>query len=224
MRCERCGKEISDSAAICPSCGTLTMPVQPARPAQPGPVGQPPTQHGTYPTGDYDEPLSSYEQGYAPRQNYMPPQPPPQPNYMPPPQSNYHYGPSYRPPFQQPGSININVYNNYAPPVSPAQKKTNALLVEIICSLFGIFGIGWLVGDETTTGVILLICSVTIYMPFIILGTLFTLGIGLVCIGPLSIGCIIANAILLSNRLKRKAAQQITIIQGQQMPPQYPRY
>lgn len=223
MRCERCGKEISDSAAICPSCGSLTMPVQPARPGQPRPVSQPPTQHGTYPTSDYDEPLSSYEQGYAPRQNYMPPQPP-----QPPPQPNYQYGPSYRPPFQQPGSINISVYNNYAPPVPPVQKKTNALLVEIICSLFGIFGVGWLIGDDTTVGVILLICSITVYMPIIIIGTLFTLGIGLVCLGPLSIAAIIANAILLNNRLKRKAAQRITIIQAQQMPPQmppqYPRY
>lgn len=221
MLCERCGKDISDSAAICPSCGTLTSTASAARPA-----GQPPTQHGPYSTDTYDEPISSYEQGYTPRQDYkQPPQfdyrQPPRSDYAPPPQSNYQYGQSYAPPRFQPGSINVNVYNNYTP---PTQKNNGALIAEIILSLFGIFGVGWLISGETTIGVLLLVGSLVLYIPIAILGIVFTLGFGIVCIGPLSIAAIIINAILLNNALNRKAAQQITILQAQQMPPQYPRY
>ncbi|HVB24920.1 MAG TPA: zinc ribbon domain-containing protein [Ktedonobacteraceae bacterium] len=215
MRCERCGKEISDTAAICPSCGSLTSAISSGQPA-----GQPPTQHGTYPTDAYDEPVSSYEQGYTPRSDFRRP---PQPDYMPPPQSDYQYGQSYAPPrFQQGGRINIGVYNSYTP---PGQKNNGALVAEIILSLFGIYGVGWLIGGETAIGIILLVCSFVIYLPFVIIGIILTLGLGIFCIGPLSIAAIIVNAILLNNALKRKAAQHITIIHAQQMPPppQYPR-
>lgn len=228
MRCERCGKEISDTAAICPSCGSLTSTIAANRPG-----GQPPTQHGTYPADPYeshdthnthDEPVSSYEQGYTPRSDFRRP---PQPDYMAPPQSNYQYGQSYAPPrFQQGGGINVSVYNNYNGYTPPGQKNNGALVAEIILSLFGIYGVGWLIGGETTVGIVLLVCSFVIFLPFVILGTILTLGLGVFCIGPLSIAAIIINAILLNNALNRKAAQQITIIQAQQMPPppQYPRY
>lgn len=201
MLCERCGKDISDSAAICPSCGTLTSGTRPA--------GQPPTQHGPYSTDTYDKPESNYAQGYAPRQDYAPP-----------PQSNYQYGQSYAPPGFQPGGINVNVYSSYTPP----QKNNGALIAEIILSLFGIYGVGWLIAGETTIGVLLLIGSIVLYLPIAILGIVFTLGFGIVCVGPVSIALIIINALLLNNALNRKAARQITIIQAQQMPPQYPRY
>ncbi|MHB8597904.1 MAG: zinc ribbon domain-containing protein [Ktedonobacteraceae bacterium] len=232
MRCERCGKEISDTAAICPSCGSLTSTVATSRPGS-----QPPTQHGTYPSDPYetynthdthdtyDEPVSSYEQGYTPRSDFR--RPPPQPDYMAPPQSNYQYGKSYAPPrFQQGGGINVSVYNNYNSYSPPGQKNNGALIAEIILSLFGIYGVGWLIGGETTVGLVLLVCSFVIFLPFVILGTIFTLGLGVLCIGPLSIALIIINAVLLNKALNRKAAQQITIIQAQQMPPptQYPRY
>ena len=222
MRCERCGKEISDIAAICPSCGSLTSTISTSPSA-----GQPPTHHGTYPSDayhPYDEPVSSYEQGYKPRPDYS--RPPPQSDYMAQPQSNYQYGPSYAQPGFRPGGINVSVYNNYTP---PASKNNGALIAEIILSLFGIYGVGWLIGGETAVGVVLLICSFVLYLPIVILGTILTLGLGVVCIGPLSIAAIIVNAILLNNALNRKVAQQVTIIQAQQMPPmsppsQYPRY
>lgn len=217
MRCERCGKEIADTAVICPSCGSLTSPISTVRQG-----GQPPTQHGTYPTGSYDtheEPMSSYEQGYTPRSDYR--RPPPQPDYMAPPQPNYSYGQQYSPPpqFQQGGSINVSVFNNYTP---PGQKNNGALIAEIILSLFGIYGVGWLIGGETTVGVVLLVCSLVVYIPFAIIGTLITFGFGIFCIGPLSIALIIINAILLNNALNRRAMQQITIVQAHQMPPMPP--
>ena len=111
----------------------------------------------------------------------------------------------------QPGAINVTIVN------PPADKKDGALIAEILLSLFGIFGVGWLIGGETTIGIILLVCSFFIYWPIMILGTLFTFGLGLICLGPLAIGSIILNALLLNNRLKRKAAQYVTV-QAQHMP------
>ena len=62
---------------------------------------------------------------------------------------------------------------------------------------------------ETTIGVILLICTFVLYWPIMLLGIIFTLGLGLFCLGPLAIGAIILNAILLNNTLKQKAAQVV---------------
>ncbi len=70
MTCERCGKEMPDNMAICPSCGTITPAVQ-GRP-------QPPTNHGSYPPDG--PPMGGYGQGYSPQPGYMQP---PQPGYPP---------------------------------------------------------------------------------------------------------------------------------------------
>ena len=102
--------------------------------------------------------------------------------------------------------VNVTVVNN-------ASTKNNTLLtIEVMLSLFGIYGIGWLMAGETTIGVILLICSFVIYWPLLILIAVFTLGLGLACDFPLGIAAIIINAILLNNTLNRKAAQ-ITMVQ-----------
>lgn len=217
MLCERCGRDISDSAIICPSCGANT-----SRSKMP-----PSTSYGDYADG-YTPPQpqagagygqgynQGYQQGYAGSGNYMPP---PQAAPRPP-----DYG--YAPPYNQPpgyGTVNVTVYNN----VGGSNKKTEALVVEIIASLFGIYGIGWLMAGETNTGILLLIGSFVLYWPIFILGTIFTLGVGLLCLGPLGIAAIIVNAILLNNALNRKASAQVTVVvppaQAQQMPPQYPR-
>lgn len=92
-----------------------------------------------------------------------------------------------------------------------SNKNDGALVAEIILSLFGLFGIGWLMAGETTVGVILLICSVIIYWPIMILGTIFTFGIGLLCLGPIAIAAIIVNIILLNNVLNRKAAKFVVM-------------
>jgi hypothetical protein len=103
-------------------------------------------------------------------------------------------------------------------------KNSGALIAEILLSLFvGTYGVGWLMAGETTTGIILLICSFVVYWPFMILGTIFTLGIGLICLGPMAIGAITVNAILLNNLLNRKAAQMV-MVQANSMPPRYPPY
>ena len=124
--------------------------------------------------------------GYAPQQAFMPPQP-------------------YPPPY--PPGVNVTVVNN-------ANKNTTPVLVEVLLSLFlGIYGVGWLMAGETTTGIVLLICSFVIYWPFVILLIVFTLGLGLFCVVPLGIGAVILNAVLLNSTLNRKATQ-ITMVQA----------
>lgn len=221
MTCERCGKEMPDNMAICPSCGTITSAIQ-GRP-------QPPTNHGPYPSGG--PPMGGYEQGYSPQPGYMqPPQPgypplqqgympPPQQGYMQPPQPNYGYGQSYgNVPY--PGAVNVNIVNAAPPPlvgvnvVTAPSTNNSAVLVEVLLSIFlGIYGVGWLMSGETTIGVVLLVCSFLVYWPVLIFGTILTLGIGLLCLGPLAIGAIIFNAIMLNNAIKRKASVQIIMSQ-----------
>ena len=190
MTCERCGKEIPDNIAICPNCGTVTS----AAPGKPKPT----TKFGPYSGGYVDgPPITEYGQGYAPQQGY----PPPLQEYRPP-QQAYGYGQPYNaPPMYQPAIVNVNIVN-------PASTTNNTpVIVEVLLSLFlGIYGVGWLMAGETTTGIILLICSILLYWPILITITIFTFGLGLFCLGPLAIGAIILNAVLLNNKLKQKAA------------------
>lgn len=226
MLCERCGRDIADSAVICPSCGATTS--QSAMP--------PPTGYGNYSTGyrpSQPEPGANYDQGnqgYNPgyQQGYG------AGNYMPPPQAgpqqpNYGYAPPYANQPNQPpayGAVNVTINTN-----TNTSDKNTALVVEIIASLFGIYGIGWLMSGETTVGILLLIGSFVLYWPIFIVGAIFTFGFGLLCLGPLGIAAIIVNAIMLNNALKRKAAQVTVVVpppQAQQqqmrMPPQYPQF
>jgi TM2 domain-containing membrane protein YozV len=83
------------------------------------------------------------------------------------------------------------------------QQDHNTLNTEIILSLIGIFGIGWLMAGETGAGVFLLIGSILIYWPMMFLGTFLTDGLALFCLAPLAIGAIILNAVLLNSKLKR---------------------
>lgn len=191
MTCERCGKEIPDNIAICPNCGTVTS-IASGKP-------QPPTKHGPYSGGYVNEPpVVGYGQGYAPPQ---PAYPPPPLNQYQPQQQNYSYGqPYYGPPMYQSSIVNVNIAN-------PTTSNNTPVIVEVLLSLLlGIFGVGWLMAGETTVGIILLICSFLVYWPVLLIGIIFTFGLGLFCLGPMAIGAIILNAILLNNRLKRKAA------------------
>ena len=205
MICVRCGNAMPNKATFCPVCGTVIE-----RPKSP-----PPTSYGEpYPQSSFSDP-SFYERGYRGQSQAVPP--PPQAGYMPPPQQPFGYAPPYpNAAMYPPGTINVTIVN------APPGKKDGALVAEILLSLFGIFGVGWLIGGETTVGVVLLICSFVIYWPIMILGTLFTLAFGLICLGPLAIGLIILNALLLNNTLNRKAAQYVTM-QSQQMPISPPR-
>ncbi len=199
MTCERCGKEIPDNIAICPNCGTVTS----AAPGKPKPT----TKFGPYSGGYVDVPqVTEYGQGYAPQQGYPPP---PLQEYRPP-QQAYGYGQPYNaPPMYQAAFVNVNIVNPQSAIniVNPQPANNTPVIVEVLLSLFlGIYGVGWLMAGETTTGIILLICSILLYWPILIIGIIFTFGLGLFCLGPLAIGAIILNAVLLNNKLKQKAA------------------
>ena len=214
MICQQCKNELADNAIICPVCGTLKAQTsqrpQNGNPAYPqGDFKQPPEGYGYYQQenrggyqGGYAPPLHPNmnrqgNQGYTSQQNY---------SYAPP----YSTNPGYTP------NINVTVINNPS-----GGKNDGALAAEFILSLLGIFGVGWLIGGETTVGIIMLFCSIFLYWPIMFFGTLFTLGFGLIFLGPLMIVSIIINAVLLNNALKRKAVPFIAVQQPpMQMPPQ----
>jgi predicted RNA-binding Zn-ribbon protein involved in translation (DUF1610 family) len=106
--------------------------------------------------------------------------------------------------FHATNTINVPATAGFA----SARSYDSALAVEFILSLLGIFGIGWLLAGETVIGFLLLACSILIYWPMMILGTLVTLGFGLMCLGPLAVSCVICNALLLNLCLKRKTARR----------------
>lgn len=196
MNCERCGNEMADNALICPHCGTATS-VAKAYTQSP--------QQTHY--GPSSQQVPPYQQGYAPQ-----PGPPPVR------QSGY----SYAAPPQPQMPVYTPMPGSYpAGGLTISQKNNGALIAELILSLFGVYGVGWLMAGETTVGAILLICSFFLYWPFVILGTIFTLGFGLICIGPLAIGAIAVNVILLNSTLDRKATQFVVVPPQAPMPPQY---
>src|SRR5579883_743392 len=200
--CEQCGGEMPDTAAICPSCGTATSMARSGTSAE---YTQAPF---SYPPSEY--PPSEYRQGYGP-QTFSSPS---QPAYT---QHQYSQPYNVPPPTQPPISINVNIAAPVMAPASPGNPA--AIVTEVLLNVFlGIYGVGWLMAGETTTGIILLICSILLYWPIMILGTIFTVGLGLICLVPLAIIALITNPILLSNAIKRKTAY-ILVQPVQTIPP-----
>jgi hypothetical protein len=182
-----------ETTVVCPSCGTVSST----------------SRSGVHnPTSYSQNPPSSYSQGYGPQHQQQQFYPPSQPEYQSQPgyASQPGYGQPYNAMYPQPQvAVNINMTMPTTQPTSAG--NTGAIIVEVLLNLFlGIYGVGWLMAGETTTGIILLICSILLYWPILILGTIFTLGIGLICIGPLAIGAVILNVIHLNNTIKRKTA------------------
>ena len=240
MFCDHCGKQIPDDAALCPYCGMSTG--ESRQPVTYYDVEQ--QAHGNDASLNTSKDDFSHFGGPLPSAPPVPPVPPqaayqngyravplpPRPPYA---SSVPPVAPGY--PVQQPGygpqSMNYAAYAPHMPrvpqfiPVVPAvpvvtsqahMKRDNAVLLEVILSLFGLFGIGWLAGGETTVGIILLICSFVIYLPVLFLGTILTFGVGMVCLGPLAIVAIILNGVFCNSILKRREIQFIVM---QQPPP-----
>ena len=190
--CERCGNDIPDNIAICPKCGTVTLK-EDDNPSPATSYGSHPEWFPGTPSGFADNIQREYpatqSQGYRSQQQ------------------NYSYGQSYNaPPTYQQSTFNVTVLNT---------NNKIPLIVELLLSIFlGIFGVGWLIAGDVAVGVILLVCSLFIYLPLLIISifiAFFTFGLSLFCTGPMIIGAIILNAILLNNRLKRKAASYMPI-------------
>ncbi len=193
MVCERCGSEIEDSASICSSCGSITTRARSASHQH--------TNYGHYPQNGFGEDFSS-QQGYRP-QAFAPPAR----DYAPPTRQEHTRYKRGAPEYQ--AAHNYQAHTTNTPAAGGAMftnKNNSALIAEIIFSLIGLFGIGWIIAGETVIGVILLLCSIFIYWPIMILGTIFTFGYGLICLGPISIAGIIINTLALNAVLNRKAS------------------
>ena len=243
MFCDHCGKQIPDDAALCPYCGVSTGEKKQgvtyydaAQQADVEDASLSPSKDDFSHFGGpvpmpYDTP-ASYQSGYraVPRIPHAP-RAPHVPNISPLPPVNY--------PVQQPGyGPQAMNYSGYAPqqplfvpvpvPVVPVMvgqtqrshmKSGDAVLLEVLLSLFGIFGVGWIAAGETTIGVILLICSFVIYLPLLFLGTILTFGVGVFCLGPLAIVAIILNGVICNAALKRREARLMFM---QQLPVHVP--
>ena len=204
--CDNCGNEMLNGATLCPVCGTLsdTGTKQAQRFVNHELKGQQ-GQQTSFSQDDFRNfggPPPQYQQGYGP----VPGSAPQPTGYPYPPQQAHGYASasyaSLYPPYSQ-GPINVTVINRHS--------SDGAVVAEILLSLIGIFGVGWMIGGETTIGIILLICSIFIFWPFMILGTLFTFGLGLLCLIPLAIGAIILNALLCASAMKRRASQFVVM-------------
>lgn len=82
------------------------------------------------------------------------------------------------------------------------QNATLAIVLEVVCGLFGLFGIGWLVSGNTQTGVILLVGGL-IWDAIAVTIAIFTFGIAFLCIGPINLAILITSTIILNNQLKQ---------------------
>lgn len=187
MICERCGHEIisNSSSVLCPICGTVIrkhtrgQSLNSYIQASQNSAGE----QSTLPPGEFST-LQTTLQPYA--------------------QFSSNESESIPQPIHA-------KKNNNAPAMAGftlACSYDSALAVEFIFSLLGIFGIGWLLAGETVIGLLLLACSILVYWPIMILGTLVTLGFGLMCLGPLAVSCVICNTLLLNLCLKRKKARR----------------
>jgi hypothetical protein len=205
MFCKRCGTQIAQTTKLCPACGTIiehaSMNAQPQTPY--GAYAQASHEQSTQQTREYAVPP------YGNVKNASPP-------------LNGYATPAYKnaPAYDQ------DPYKSYPPSASAfmvTNKNDAALVTEILLSLIGIFGVGWIMAGETTIGIILLVMSIFIYWPIMILGTIFTFGLGLICLGPIAIAAIILNFVLLNSVLNRKMTRFI-ITQppppGMTVPPQ----
>jgi hypothetical protein len=92
----------------------------------------------------------------------------------------------------------------YAPvqPMSaPVRNNGLALVLEVVPGLFGFFGIGWLVGGFTSTGLFLLIGGII----WLVVGSflsILTLGAGFFCMAVINLIVVIVSTLMLNNRLK----------------------
>ena len=119
-------------------------------------------------TPPYSQTLPPYSQAaptnYPPRPPYSQPAPPtpPYPAYSQP------VPPAYPP------------YPPY-PPYAQAQDNTTALVLEAVCSVFGLYGIGWLFRGRVGMGVALLALGF-VWIAFASVATIFTAGLALLCL------------------------------------------
>jgi hypothetical protein len=80
-------------------------------------------------------------------------------------------------------------------------------MLEIPLNVLGIYGVGWLMLGNITAGLTLLLGSLVLW-PVVVLLSIFTMGLGLACLGPLALGAMIANLLLLQRAIQRDALEK----------------
>lgn len=115
---------------------------------------------------------------------------------------NPHYAPNdYPPSYAQPQPYPLAPYPPY-PGYAQQQDHSTAIVLEAILSVFGIYGIGWMYRGHVGTGVALLVLGF-VWIGIAALITIFTLGIGLLCVAPLHLVFIVLDVIALNNTLRQ---------------------
>ena len=201
MVCERCRNTLAENAAICPVCGMIPTNNmhQPQTSTtynqyQPHTTGETPasTQSGAHPHGA--RPADAL---YTKMQE-------PHPDNTDDQDFNFYTAPA-----------SAYTYNTYQS--TKTQQKRQGLVIEIVLSLIGLFGVGWLIAGEPLIGTILILSSVFIYWPLVFTITRITYGLGLICFGPFAIGAVILNAVLL-NSTQRWRARHAKVPRPRRMP------
>ncbi len=81
------------------------------------------------------------------------------------------------------------------------------LIVEISLNLVGMYGVGWLILGNITGGLTLLLGSLILW-PVVVLLSIFTMGLGFVCLCPFALFAMIGNLLLLQKAIQRNTLEQ----------------
>jgi hypothetical protein len=92
----------------------------------------------------------------------------------------------------------------YPPFTIPQPPNYTPLIVEMLLNFIGIYGVGWLMAGNLAGGAVLLIVSLMLW-PVVALVGIFTMGLGLLCLGPLAIVAMVINLVVLQQAIKCKA-------------------
>lgn len=102
-------------------------------------------------------------------------------------------------------SYGPNPWGAYPPfVVVPQPPNHTPLLVEMLLNLIGLYGVGWLMLGKKAGGLVLLVVSLVLW-PIVALVGIFTMGLGLLCLGPLAIVAMVVNLVVLKQAIKRNA-------------------
>jgi hypothetical protein len=77
------------------------------------------------------------------------------------------------------------------------------VIVEILCGIFGFYGIGWLIAGYTIPGITLLAGGLVWAVIFWTIAA-HTAFIGLVCLVPIDIAIWVTSALILNSKLKQR--------------------
>lgn len=185
--CESCGQKVSEGALRCPSCGALL--VSSSSSTNPASFERPDNLPGleTY----MPEPRLVSDRPYR--------LPSPRPAWKE--ETHQQEQPEEHTPSTSLSETTFHIFNS---------SVAAPLLIETLLSLFlGVFGVGWLLAGEIPIGILLLAGSFLLYLPLVVVSFILAIasvGLSLLCTGPLAIGAVCLNVFLLQNRLRRKRA------------------